>query len=170
MLFLYVEFVIENDSTIENPALWMPELSGFLCKWPEMDGEKEWVDMFQVFWFDTPVSIEQWKRKQKPDKRCGRIAVLYPDKMFSYICHHQAIVAEGLLTGDRYQCIAVHENILFSYFETPRDREVVNIKKENEPSSEIEKWKNVNPASHFDHFTEAKGADFLIIETVFDVG
>jgi hypothetical protein len=29
--------------------------------------------------------------------------------------HHKAIVDEGLWYGDKYQSIALHENILFSY-------------------------------------------------------
>ena len=172
MIFLYVEFMLEDEhpTTQDDPYIWFPELTEFLCKWPEMDKEKEWVEMFPVFWFDSPVSIEQWKRKQNPDKRCGRIAVLYPDKLLSYICHHHAITEEGLLKGDRYQSIAVHENILFSYFETPRDREVVNIKRVEEKSFEIDIWKNVNPVSHFHHFPEANGDDFMVISTIFDVG
>jgi len=192
MVFLYMEFIIDDKylviddkypviedphsviddkyPMIVDPSIWFPKLTEFLCKWPQMDKEKEWVEMFPVFWFDSPVSIEQWKRKQNPEKRCGRIAVLYPDKLLSYICHHQAIVQEGLLKGDRYQSIAVHENILFSYFETPRDREVVNIKRVDEKSSEIDKWKNVDPVSHFHHFPEANGDDFLVISTIFDIG
>jgi len=171
MLFLYMELIVDDKHPIiEDPSIWFPELTEFLCKWPEMDKEKEWVEMIPVFWFDSPVSIEQWKRKQNPDKRCGRIAVLYPDKLLSYICHHQAIAQEGLLKGDRYQSIAVHENILFSYFETPRDREVVNIKKVDEKSFEIDEWKKVDPVSHFHHFPEANGDDFMIISTIFDVG
>ena len=171
MLFLYMELIVDDKHPIiEDPSIWLPELTEFLCKWPEMDKEKEWVEMIPVFWFDSPVSIEQWKRKQNPDKRCGRIAVLYPDKLLSYICHHQAIAQEGLLKGDRYQSIAVHENILFSYFETPRDREVVNIKRVDEKSSEIDQWKNTDPFSHFHHFPEANGDDFMIISTIFDVG
>lgn len=171
MIFLYVEFIIDDQSPIiADPSIWFPDLTEYLCKWPQMDKEKEWVEMFPVFWFDSPVNIEQWKRKQNPDKRCGRIAVLYPDKLFSYICHHQAIVQEGLLKGDRYQSIAIHENILFSYFETPRDQEVVNIKRADEKSFEIDEWKKVNPVSHFQHFPEANGDDFMIISTIFDVG
>jgi len=171
MIFLYAEFIIDDKlPIIADPSIWFPELTDFLCKWPEMDKEKEWVEMVPVFWFDLPVSLEQWKRKQNPDMRCGRIAVLYPDKIFSYICHHQAIVQEGLLKGDRYQSIAIHENILFSYFETPRDREVVNIKREDKKSLEIDEWKKVDPVSHFNHFPEANGDDFLIISTIFDVG
>jgi len=171
MIFLYMEFIIDDKQPIiDDPSIWFPQLTEFLCKWPEMDKENEWVEMVPVFWFDLPVNIELWKRKQNPDKRCGRIAVLYPDKLLSYICHHQAIAQEGLLKGDRYQSIAVHENILFSYFETPRDREVVNIKRVDEKSYKIDKWEKTDPFSHFYHFPEANGENFMIISTIFDIG
>lgn len=170
MLFLYVEYIVdEEEPSITEPSVLFAEFSDFLCKWPEMEGEKEWIEMLPVFWFDSPVSVEQWRRKQEPDKRCGRIAVLYPEKVLSYVCHHQAIAKEGLLKGDRYQSIALHENILFSYFETPRDREVVNIKREDGISFEIDKWENADPFSHFYHFPEAAGENFLIIPTVFEL-
>ena len=62
------------------------------------------------------------------------------------------------------------ENILFSYFETPIDREVVNIKRVDEKSSEIDKWERTDPFSHFYHFPEANGENFMIIPTIFDIG
>lgn len=185
MLFLYIELIDNDDNcnasgygndksgVVNNsadPSALFSDLTGFLCTWPEMDGEKKWVEMVPAFWFDTPVSLEQWKRGLEPDKRCGRIAVVHPDKLLSYLCHHQAIVKEGLLKGDRYQSIAFHENILFSYFETPRDREVVNIKRSDEISSAITEWEKVDPSSHFYSLPEANGGNFLVISTVFDVG
>lgn len=188
MIFLYMEVIIDDEhyesdsddnasaagagtaSNATRPSVLFPELTGFLCKWPEMDGENEWVEMVPAFWFDSPVSLDQWKRKQAPDERCARIAVVYPDKLLSYLCHHQAIVKEGLLKGDRYQSIAFHENILFSYFETPRDREVVNIKKSDETSAAIAEWEKADPESHFHSLPEANGGNFFVISTVFAVG
>ena len=72
------------------------------------------------------------------------------------------------MLGDKYQCIALHENILFSYFEEPRFN--VNIK--NEPGMEskvIEGWMKADPESHFDR-VKAGGANFRIIEQLFTVG
>ena len=77
---------------------------------------------------------------------------------------------EGLLVGDRYQMISLHENLLFSYFETPRDREQVNISRRPEPSEATKEWEAVVPESHFYQFPEANGENFLIILTVFSVG
>lgn len=67
---------------------------------------------------------------------------------------------EGLLVGDRYQMISLHENLLFSYFETPRDREQVNISRRPEPSEATKEWEAVVPESHFYHFPEANGENF----------
>ena len=181
LLFLYMEYVTEGSDHdtksrkdqpdwTEIPEQWFPEMAPFLHTWQELSGEKHWAYMYPVFWFDTPKDLETWKRKKAPDKRCGRIAVLYPDKLFSYVCSHQAIVKEGLLTGDRYQMISLHENLLFSYFETPRDREQVNIRREEGESLEIQKWEAVDPETHFRHFPEAGGENFLVIETVISVG
>ena len=46
-------------------------------------------------------------------------------KAVFYTYWHYAIVQEGLLKGDKYQYISLHENVLFSYFEEPRHN--VNI-------------------------------------------
>lgn len=169
MLFLYLEYITENDNLdiAAIPSDWFAEFTPFLEPWPWFGSMRHWVYMYPVFWFDQPKSLEYWKRSVKPDAGCGRIALLKPEKLFSYICHHQAIVEEGLLVGDRYQFISHHENLLFSYFETPRDRERVNILKVNKESREIIRWKDVNPKEHFELFPEAQGDDFLVISTLF---
>ncbi|WP_070000209.1 hypothetical protein [Cellulosilyticum sp. I15G10I2] len=172
LVFLYIEYIgINSNVKVEAiPDVWFSDLSAVLYIWPELSGNKNWAYMFPVFWFDQPESLTQWKRKKKPDRRCGRIAVLYPEQLFSYVCHHQAIVKEGLLVGDRYQMISLHENLLFSYFEIPREREQVNIRQIKQESEEIKAWMAANPESHFYHFPEAKGENFLIISELFTVG
>ena len=103
LLFLYMECVTEESvSKGENeeadsaagregqpdwagiPEQWFPEMVPLLHTWPELSGEAHWAYMYPVFWFDTPKDLETWKRNKAPDKRCGRIAVLYPEKLFSY--------------------------------------------------------------------------------------
>ena len=172
LLFAYMEYLAGEETFHPQhiPDEWFAPLAPFLCDWPALTGPAKWAFMYPVFWVDEPQSPASWARQTQPDARCGRIAVLYPDKLFSYVCHHQALVAEGLLVGDRYQFISLHENILFSYFETPRDRERVNIRRSSAPSQEIERWKAADPPAHFYHFPAANGADFLIIPTLFDVG
>lgn len=177
-LFLYLEYIVEEGSSLPEqksceinqiPDQWFDFMKPLLHSWKEYCGEQYWAYMYPVFWFDEPVSLKQWKRKQKPDARCGRIAFLYPEKFASYICHHHAIVEEGLLVGDRYQMISSHENVLFSYFETPRDREQVNIRREEKESEEIGKWEAVDPDSHFIRFKEDPENNFLVIDTIFSV-
>ena len=82
--------------------------------------------------------------------------------------YHKALVDEGLLDGDRYQFIALHENILFSYFEEPKC--FTHIKKEcMEESSVIKEWLAANPESHFDH--ELSGEEnFLMIQEIYSAG
>lgn len=200
LLFLYMEYVIDDsegnaeirkdpsdktekrkeqevctdrivqDRMIQYPEKLFPQMAPLLHTWQEISGEMHWAYMYPVFWFDQPKDLESWTRKKESDERCGRIAVLYPDKLFSYVCHHQAIVEEGLLVGDRYQMISLHENLLFSYFETPRDREQVNIRRSEEESQEIRKWEAADPAGHFKRFPEAPEENFLVIEILISVG
>ncbi|PJM75097.1 hypothetical protein [Bifidobacterium simiarum] len=177
-LFLYAEHIHEDERPNRDEIRRAPDgwgwLHGLLKPFPAMHGrdveDVEWAYMHPVFWFDEPKSVAYYMRRPVPDARCGRIAVLYPDRLMDYVCHHQAIVHEELLVGDRYQFISIHDNVLFSYFERPRDRGMRNISGIDRPSEEIERWLAVDPASHFDHFPEANGDDFLVIDTLFDFG
>ena len=173
MLFSYMELIVTGDGP--RPCLrgladeWLGPIASCLKSWPEMGGDLHWAYMTPVFWFDVPKGLDSYARTVPPDQRCGRIARLYDDKVMSYICHHQAITAEGLLTGDRYQFISIHENILFSYFETPREREQVNILRRVGRSQEMERWSAADPDSHFQRFNEAPNDNFMIIDTIFSL-
>ncbi len=145
-------------------------LEGLTDPFPSIHGSLDWAYMYPVFWFDEPRDLDYYRRDPAPDERCGRIAVLYPDKLMGYVCHHQAIVEEATFVGDRYQFISIHDDVLFSYFERPRDRGQRSISGAEGPSREIERWLAVDPASHFDHFPEANGDDFLVIRTLFAFG
>ena len=167
-LFLYLEYIVEEGcSAIPHADELLPDTGDIFMVWPGIFADHRWAKMYPVFWSDEPKSLETWKRKVEPDARCGRIAVVFPDKLFSYVCHHQALVQEGLLVGDRYQFISQLDDVLFSYFETPRDREQVNIRRSKEPSREIEAWMAVDPDSHFRRFVEGQKENFPVIETVF---
>ena len=80
--------------------------------------------------------------KEKQDRE-NCISVSGEDVSYTY--WHQAIVEEGLLKGDQYQFISLHENILFSYFEEPKN--MVNITGMEKASEVIDKWLAVNPES-----------------------
>ncbi len=191
MVFLYLEMLVEQprEQFFQGRKQWeleqIPEkLIGRrdeLEKWPEaaetlgsvarsghasMGQGRDWVYMTPVFWVSDPGEVETWKREPAPDRRCGRIAILKPDLAMGYIYHHQALVREGLLMGDKYQFISVHENLLFSYFEMPRDRGRCNRSGSSEPSKAIEAWMEAVPEAHFDRFPEDPKENFHVIETL----
>lgn len=170
-IFLYIEYIgMEEDEVPTLPERLFPDFQNLFERVPGFFDKRCWLFMTPVFWFDTPENLNQWKRAEKVDEQCGRIAILRPGKLISYVCHHQAIVNEGLFKGDRYQFISLHENVLFSYYEDPRDREIVNVKKVEGVSEEISLWEQVDPESHFYHFLEANGANFLKIPSLFTIG
>lgn len=163
MLFLYLEALEEAL----QPDMLFPHLSKLLALWPEKDGLAAWASMYTIYYHDIPMKEEDWARTEKK-KRRGRIAYLHEDKLFSYVYYHKAIVDEGLLEGDRYQFIALHENILFSYFEEPKI--FTHIKKDSQEESKvIQDWLAVDPESHFDH-TLSGEENFLFLPELFSMG
>lgn len=176
-LFLYVEHIVPAHPAHEAMAAvtgfpaaqgWF---AGLLRPYPQFGGDVPWAYMHPVFWFDEPKDVDSFRRAQAPDARCGRIAHFWPDTVIDYVVHHQLIAREGLAVGDRYQFISVLDDVAFSYFETPRDRERVNIRREDGESREIRRWLDVDPFSHFDHFDPGTlEKDFLVIDTLVSVG
>jgi len=165
-LFLYYE-----DASAEgllSPEDFMMPLDDKLRIWPDLKADRKWVQMHHIYYHQEAMDAEHWKRAQVPDMRRGRIAFLYPDKLFSYVYYHKAIVDEGLLKGDKYQSIALHENVLFSYFEEPKT--FVNIRNEETESKVIEDWLAVDPESHFIHTKEGLGENFMFLPALFALG
>ncbi len=179
MVFLYMEYIIEKEEleNVNNNQIYhqvaekvFEPLEAFFMVWPGIDSNRVWVPMFNIYCFAYPESLEEWKRPVDPNKRCGRIAILYPNKLYSYIYHHYAIVKEGCFKGDKYQSIAVHENIAFSYFETPRDRYITSVKRDAiQESIELKNWTDVNPESHFINLPGSNGENFLEIPCYFAI-
>lgn len=157
------------QAEIPHPNDFLEPLSSYLMAWPGQRGERLWVHMYHIYYHNVPESVESWKRAAIPAMRRGRIAFLREDKLFSYVYYHKAIVDEGLLLGDRYQSIALHENILFSYFEEPKT--MVNVQNNMDESSRvIEDWIAVNPESHFIHMPEGEGENFMLLPALFAMG
>ena len=147
----------------------MADLNPYLKSWPEEDGDVFFAPMINVYYHHIPENeAEKWEYERTTDKkeRIGRIAFVFPEKLPSYVMYHNAIVEEGLLKGDKYAYISMHENILFSYYEEPRNN--VNIKNSEEESKVIQDWLAVDPESHFDR-VKAKGSNFLVIDCLFSV-
>ena len=190
MLFLYYEALGEPLEVVEpivlseaglaesgediqastvHPTEFLTSLNPCLCVWPGQTQDRLWVHMYHIYYHNIPESVEGWARAGVPELRRGRIAFLRDEKLFSYVYHHKAIVEEGLLSGDRYQSIALHENILFSYFEEPKT--FVNVRNCPDKDSEvIKEWIAVDPESHFIHMPQGKGENFMFLPALFAMG
>ena len=164
-LFLYYEAVGDEI----RPERFMAPLHPVLSQWPQKEDTCDWALMYNVFWHDAPKDNEDWKRSVPPERRRGRIAWLKHDTMFRYVYHHFAIAEEGILQGDRYQSIALHEDILFSYFEEPRTPG--NLRRDTTLQSQtIQAWLDVNPESHFIPLPGSNGSNFLLLPQYFALG
>lgn len=161
MCFLYYEALEERI----GPEDFLNPLTPLLETWPQETGKTPWAYMYHIFHHSIPGEPKEWERERGGEKtRIGRIAFLYPEKIFSYTYWHKAIVDEGKHLGDKYQCIALHENILFSYYEEPRTN--VNLcGDKNARSRMLEEWTAADPESHFDR-EKAGGDNFLVIEPI----
>lgn len=163
-LFLYYE-ALGNEIPPED---FMKPLDPLLSPWPQKEDTARWVRMYHIYWHSEPKDAEDWRRNPIPQRRRGRIAYLKPENMFEYVYHHFAIVREGLLKGDRYMSIALHEDVLFSYFEEPRSS--VNIRGEEGESQAIKAWKAAIPESHFIPLPGSGGQNFLLLPEYFALG
>ncbi len=170
MGFLYVEEIVKELACKPfDVDEMMADLKPFLKPWPEEEGDVFFAPMINVYYHHIPdEDLDKWEHERTTavKERVGRVAFVYPDKLPSYVMHHHAIVEEGLLKGDKYAYISMHENILFSYYEEPRNN--VNIRDSEEESKVIQAWLDVNPESHFDR-EKAKGSNFLVIPCLFTV-
>ena len=164
------EGILESGEDVQTTCLHPEELlvpmAPYLQIWPGQEDDRLWVHMYHIYYHNEPESLEDWARACKPELRRGRIAFLRNEKLFSYVYYHKAIVDEGLLLGDRYQSIALHENILFSYFEEPKT--LSNVRRDFTKESEvINEWMAVDPESHF---IRKRGGNFTFIPALFAVG
>ncbi len=172
MGFLYLEEIAEQaepERPRTNVEELMAPLRAFLKPWPEERGDRYFVPMINVYYHHTArEDVDSWEYERTTAKktRVGRVAFVYPEKLPCYVRYHQMIVEEGLLKGDKYAFISLHENLLFSYYEEPRNN--VNIKGSEEESEVIRQWMAVDPESHFDR-VKAKGENFLVIPCLFTV-
>jgi hypothetical protein len=165
LLFFYYECIGREL----KPKQLLKPLSPYLERWPGQEELREWVDMYPIFYHALPKGKQDWTRPKAPELRRGRIAFLKPEKLFSYVYHHQALVDEGLWHGDKYQFIALHENILFSYFEEPKT--ITNLQGNLEkPSQAIQEWLKAVPEDHFIRLPEGKGENFMFIPAYFALG
>ena len=162
-IFLYYEALGEDP----GPESFMGPLFPFLTVWPQKDRVCKMAKMYHIYWHQEPRDAEDWHRKTRPAAQRGRIAYLRHENMFEYVYHHFAIVKEGLLKGDRYMSIALHEDVLFSYFEEPRSSD--NILRCEGESKAIKGWMDVIPEDHFIPLPGSNGQNFLLLPALFTV-
>lgn len=164
-VFLYYEAIGEKI----EPESFMGALHPLLARWPQKEDTRDWALMHNIYWHDVPRSAEDWRRPVPPQMQRGRIALLKPETMWRYVYHHFAIVEEGILQGDRYQSIALHEDVLFSYFEEPKT--FTNIRRNGETeSAALQGWLDVDPESHFIPLKEGARPNFLLLPHYFALG
>lgn len=156
-LFLYTEGVGKRIVPEEVLA----SLSSLLEIWPPImggnDEDRRWIHMQPYYYHGRPECAGNWMEGRNPQSRRGRIALLAPGKWEEYMEYHLELVKEGLIEGDRYHFISIHENVLFSYFEEPKT--MVNL--QNRPgarSGVLDEWLRTDPESHFLRFAPGQGA------------
>lgn len=160
MLFAYIEALTDE---VDVHRLFF-EMEDFLETWPSEAGTRFWAPMYPVYWQSIPKSVEEWMDDRTAGKtKVGRIAWLKQETMFDYVYWHKALTDEGLLKGDKYQFISLHENMLFSYYEEPRNN--VNISGEEGESQAIGGWLAIDPGAHFD-LDKSGGPHFRVLQPI----
>lgn len=161
MLFAYAECIGE---ALDADTLFAP-LRDLLQSFPGEDGPRLWAPMNLVFYHAIPEDAADWVRQTPPEKRMGRLAIIRPEKLWSYVHYHYALTQEGLLTGDKFLAIALHENYLFAYTEEPRV--MTNIRRDlSQPSQAIRDWIAVHPMEHFQPWQADPKDHFQTLDTL----
>lgn len=114
-LFLYCESAAEYV----DPHRLFLDCEAELEDWRGTDITRKWVPMMDIFHYQQPVSEEHWRRSKAAAKPFARIARLKPEQVASYIFYHYQYQEERPGDGDKYGMIALHENLLFFYSESP---------------------------------------------------
>ena len=153
-LFAYVESV---DVATDPEALFEP-LAGSLSAWPGKAKPRLWVPMMDIFHFNEPENLDHWLRKTAPEKRVGKVGVLLPEMVSSYIYYHYGLQEERTFGGDKYEIIALHENLLFGYFEEPLVVEEPLYPQRLNTKSMPENWPDARIPDHFVRWPNWKGS------------
>ncbi|NOV01070.1 hypothetical protein [Paenibacillus planticolens] len=162
-LFLYYECMDCQVTPDEIAGSAVP----FLKDWPGHSEPRKWIQMIDVFHFNEPASNEHWLRKQTVEKRVGRVAHLKPEMISSYIYYHYQLQEERAFTGDKYEIIAMHENLLFGYQEFPKVIEEPVMPGCLSTKGTPENWNDSRMDLHFQPWEENGYLYFKPIETVF---
>jgi hypothetical protein len=161
-VFLYYECV-ERDI---HPEEMFESLKDYLVDWPGHAEMRKWIPMVDVFHFNEPVSAEHWLRKQPVERRVGRVAHLKPEMIASYVYYHYQLQEERAFLGDKYEIIAIHENLMFGYQEFPKVVEEPLAPKKLNTSGTPVNWNDSRMDLHFQPWEDGH-LFFKPIDTVF---
>lgn len=115
-VFLYYESIGRETDPLELTGEAVP----YLIDWAGETEPRKWIPMVDVFHFNEPAGYEHWLRKAPVERRGGRVAHLKREMMASYIYYHYQLQEERAFPGEKYEIIAMHENLLFGYQEFPK--------------------------------------------------
>lgn len=113
--YLYWESV---QHAIEPDTLF-GEVLQHLQSWPGEAAPRLFVPMMDIFHGMPALNVAQWQRRQPIQRVQGRLAMLRPEQVSSYIFYHYQLQEERPGSFDKYGLISIHENVLFYYQELP---------------------------------------------------
>lgn len=144
-LFLYYECIARDVPPEEVAGAAVP----YLTDWFGEAELRKWIPMIDVFHFNEPASYEHWLRKQPVDRRAGRVARLKREMVSSYIYYHYQLQEERAFLGEKYEIIAMHENLLFGYQEFPKVIEEPVVPGRLNTKGTPENWSDSRMDLHF---------------------
>jgi hypothetical protein len=162
-LFLYYECLDCELSPDDIASAAVP----YLKDWPGHSEPRKWIRMIDVFHFNEPANNEHWLRKERVERRVGRVAHLKPEMISSYIYYHYQLQEERSFTGDKYEIIAMHENLLFGYQEFPKVIENSVVPGRLKTKGTPENWQDSRMDLHFQPWEEDGYLYFKPIEAIF---
>lgn len=162
-LFLYYECMSREVLPDEVAGAAVP----FLKEWPGQAQPRKWILMIDVFHFNEPASAEHWLRKEPVVSRVGRVAHLKPEMISSYIYYHYQLQEERAFHGEKYEIIAMHENLLFGYQEFPKVIEEPVVTGRLSTKGTPVNWNDSRMDLHFQPWEEDGHLYFKPIDQVF---
>ena len=110
-------FYYELSGSERHPEELFPELGGYLEECPFEEEKRRYIRMHDIFHYNRPVD-DTW-RQTPMGEPVGRLIRLRPEKVASYIFYHHQLQEEYPGCGCKYGLIAINENLLFHYLESP---------------------------------------------------
>lgn len=162
-VFLYYECIHREVHPLEVAGAAAPHL----IDWAGETELRKWIPMVDVFHFNEPADREHWLRKEPVERRTGRVAHLKREMMASYIYYHYQLQEERAFLGDKYEIIAMHENLLFGYQEFPKVIEEPVVPGRLATKGTPENWGDSRMDLHFQPWEDDGYLYFKPVEPVY---